>query len=411
MLLGQNNLGVWLKSFHHRALPSRLRLPAQTQLPPSRPFTTRCLSTEHTRHCSATRLHPTYAYPLTRPYSTLTMFKQAVQSHNAAIPTPLPISKQQSLGNSFNRTATSQSSALRPTPNATKQYAAAKLGSVSVNAQGIKRTSSGLAKSLSFHEDPFAYPTLNIVGMEKENDVSLAPARTNSAGLATALFDEDDFDSDVDLDVEDPATKGTVSYPKLPQYDSTGSVGSKDSGYQSRQQTVPAFSTLQSSQEIPWSSSPVEHFKTPQKPVQPKPKTKRAFLPWSQNQQQFSQTEMIEEVEDDTGPPKKRQSVEAKQTIMATPKPKAEYAWNTTASAVKEQQKRLREQNKKQMEKDVSVDDLKEATKKRKKNTVHRIFLSDEQQNVLNLVTEYKKSVFFTGSAGVYHESCPSQWC
>ncbi len=37
---------------------------------------------------------------------------------------------------------------------------------------------------------------------------------------------------------------------------------------------------------------------------------------------------------------------------------------------------------------------------KKKKNTVHRIFLSEEQQNVLNLVTEYKKSVFFTGSAG-----------
>jgi ATP-dependent DNA helicase PIF1 len=47
------------------------------------------------------------------------------------------------------------------------------------------------------------------------------------------------------------------------------------------------------------------------------------------------------------------------------------------------------------------VDDLQEAMKKKKRtNTVHRIFLSEEQQNVLNLVTEYKKSVFFTGSAG-----------
>ena len=40
--------------------------------------------------------------------------------------------------------------------------------------------------------------------------------------------------------------------------------------------------------------------------------------------------------------------------------------------------------------------------KKKKKNTIHKIFLSEEQQNVLNLVTEYKKSVFFTGSAGIW---------
>jgi ATP-dependent DNA helicase PIF1 len=45
---------------------------------------------------------------------------------------------------------------------------------------------------------------------------------------------------------------------------------------------------------------------------------------------------------------------------------------------------------------------MKEAIKKKKKNTIHKIFLSEEQQNVLNLVAEYKKSVFFTGSAGMW---------
>ena len=273
-----------------------------------------------------------------------------------------------------------------------------------------------MAKSLSSQEDVFSYPTLNIAGMEKENDFAIArnaPPRTSSAGLATALFDEDDFDSDIDLDVEDPATKGTVTYPKLPQ---VGSSESRDSGYQSRAQSAQQQRLeLDSSQPIPWSSSPVEHFKTPQKPQIAQPKTKRAFLPWSQNQQQARSSQQaddqVEEEEEETPRPKKRQSTETKPEPAATPKVKSQYPWNTTASAVKLQQKNLRELNKKQSkENDVLVDDLKDAVKKRKKNTVHRIFLSEEQQNVLNLVTEYKKSVFFTGSAGMssYSVSCTS---
>jgi ATP-dependent DNA helicase PIF1 len=244
---------------------------------------------------------------------------------------------------------------------------------------------------------------MNIAGMEKENDFPLAynhSARSSNAGLATALFDEDDFDSDVDLDVEDPATKGTVTYPNLPK---TGSSGSRDSGYQSRPQTAWQKTELDSSQPIPWSSSPSEHFKTPQKPVAAKPKAKRAFLPWSQNQKAANSQQADDQIEseEETAHPKKRQSVETKQEIASTPKQKSQYPWNTTASALKVQQKNLREQNKKQAKEiNASLDDVKEAVKKRKKNTVHRIFLSEEQQNVLNLVTEHKKSVFFTGSAG-----------
>lgn len=271
--------------------------------------------------------------------------------------------------------------------------------------QGTKRTSSGLAKSLSFQEDAFSYPSLSIVGMEKENDFAIArnvPSRTSTAGLATALFDEDDFDSDVDLDVEDPATKGTVTYPKLPQ---VASSESRDSGYHSRPQTTQQRLELDSSQPVPWSSSPAEHFKTPQKPQVSQPTSKRVFLPWLQNQQarnsQQVKDQIEEEEEEETPRPRKRQSTESKPAPVSTPKPKAEYLWETTASALKQQQKNLRELNKKQSkENDVSIDDLKDAAKKRKKNTVHRIFLSEEQQNVLNLVTEYKKSVFFTGSAG-----------
>lgn len=333
------------------------------------------------------------------------MFNQAVNRHNATIPPPAShiASKQQSLGTSFARNGSGLSKTASPLASTTKQNGAGSFARSSYN-QGTKRTSSGLAKTLDFHEEIVDYPTLNMAAMEKENHVPAATnasARGSNNGLATALFDEDDFDSDIDLDVEDPATKGTVTYPKLPQ---RGSSDSRDSGYQSHPPpAAQARVELDSSQPIPWSSSPLEHFKTPQKKEPPKPRNKRAFLPWSQNQKAASSQEVDDQIveEEELPRPKKRQSTEPRAEVVATPKPKSQYPWNTTQSALKLQQKNLREANKKQAkENDVSVDDLKEAVKKRKKNTVHRIFLSEEQQNVLNLVTEYKKSVFFTGSAG-----------
>jgi ATP-dependent DNA helicase PIF1 len=145
---------------------------------------------------------------------------------------------------------------------------------------------------------------------------------------------------------------------------------------------------------------------TPKKPEPPKPRTKRAFLPWSQNQQAANTQDVQDgieehEEEEETARPKKKQSIAPKAEVTVTPKPKTAYAWNTTASALKLQQKNFREQNKKAAKENyTSVDDLKEAVNKRKKNAVARIFLSEEQQHVLSLVTEHKKSVFFTGSAG-----------
>jgi ATP-dependent DNA helicase PIF1 len=338
------------------------------------------------------------------------MFSQAVKTHNAAIPQPTPAvaAKQQSLGSSFARAGSTQSNT-NTLASATRQIGVGKPGLSGSLArgsytQGTKRTSNGLAKTLDFEEDIIDYPTLNIAGMEKENELPIAhstSARNNSTGLATALFDEDDFDSDVDLDVEDPATKGTVTYPKLPQVASTES---RDSGHQSRPQTAQQRLELNSSQPIPWSSSPLEHFKTPRKAEPAKPRARRAFLPWSQNQKAANSQEVKDQIdsEEEFVRPKKRQTTEAKAEVTVTPKPKSQYLWNATASALKEQQRNLREQNKKQTkDAEASVDDLQVAVKKRKKNAVARIFLSEEQQNVLNLVTEYKKSVFFTGSAGM----------
>lgn len=337
---------------------------------------------------------------VTRLYTTRTMFKQAVQVHDA-IASPSPSNsacKQASLTNSFRRTGSTQSPSVRSLGYGAKQNDIVGLSNPSApNAQGIKRTAAGLAKSLSSHDNDFEYPSVSIGGMDKENN-PLAAFNTPSTGsgiLETALFDEDDFDSDVDLDVEDPSTKGTVTYPTLPSLPSTNSG---DSGYDSKTQTADIKPECDSSQLIPWSSSPVEHFKTPKKsePL----RVKRRTLPWQQSQQ----TQPLEE-DDEIEPPKKRQSTEPEKTV-STPAPKAsnsQYLWNTTASALKQQQKAFRENMKAQTKSNQGADDdvVKEAIKKKKKNTVARIFLSEEQQNVLRLVVEYKKSVFFTGSAGM----------
>jgi ATP-dependent DNA helicase PIF1 len=329
------------------------------------------------------------------------MFKQAVQVHNAMSPTSPPSAayKQASIGNAFNRAGTA---ATRPLANGANQNTAGMQRPSGVIAQGTKRTSNGLAKSLSSQEDVLNYPSLNIVDMEKENELPAAfhtSSRSNSGSLASALFDEDDFDSDIDLDVEDPATKGTVTYPTLPQ---VALAGSRDSVYSSRPQSAMPKPEVNSSQPIPWSSSPVEHFQTPKKPEPPK--TKRRQLPWAHiTKVAPSLVDEIEEEEEDASRSKKRKPMEAVKAV-STPAPKTSkigYEFNTTASAIKQQQKALRENMKaKSKTSQGTEDDVKEAIKKKKKNTVHRIFLSEEQTNVLNLVSEYKKSVFFTGSAG-----------
>ena len=102
---------------------------------------------------------------------------------------------------------------------------------------------------------------------------------------------------------------------------------------------------------------------------------------------------------------KKRRLETAQETSAPayTPLPKdkanSPYPWNTTASAVKEEQKRLRQGHKK-LVKDNDGGSEKSNVKKKRRETVAKVFLSDEQRSVLNLVAEQKRSVFFTGSAG-----------
>ncbi len=90
-----------------------------------------------------------------------------------------------------------------------------------------------------------------------------------------------------------------------------------------------------------------------------------------------------------------------------TPLPKDEKPpWNATAGTMREQQKAFKEQQrlKKAGRSKGAIEDLFGGEKKKMESSKRlrpaEIFLSKEQQNVLNLVTAQKKSVFFTGSAG-----------
>ncbi|THY93253.1 hypothetical protein D6C95_05920 [Aureobasidium pullulans] len=305
----------------------------------------------------------------------------------------------------------------------------------SKSINGLKRTHSGLAKTFG---TPASFDDAT------QPVVCAVPEVTNSE-----YFDADDFDDDFDLDdliVEEPkakkpAPKSSISknsiqypvlpkitaaqsspfYPTLPRRQVHDSGTGNDSGYISGEHTQeqPATDNFGSSAPLPWSSSPTEHFNPPPNassirrfaynsnngpaaprvpptsaPVKTEPAaaSKRRTLPWLKQEPTQSEQDMK------TIPPSKRRVVDA--TPVQTSK-KSALPWNTTASAIKEQKTSLREINKKKMKLNEPSDEvIQKAKSKSRKNAVARVFLSDEQQHVLDLISEKKKAVFFTGAAG-----------
>ncbi|KAF2269891.1 hypothetical protein CC78DRAFT_242988 [Lojkania enalia] len=294
----------------------------------------------------------------TRPHSTSIMFKQAVKSHKVITPSQNHSVQQQSLSNSFKRASAAYSHGTRPlstgSGNVIKHNATAEHRKPG-QTHGIKRTSSGLAKALGSQEDAFDYPALNISDSDEFSSSVYTTGVNHIAPQAPVFFDADDFDSDLDLDVEDPATKRSVNYPTLPSLATM--TPTTPSTYNPPRSATKSRAEPTSSQYTSWSSSPVDHYKTPPKPAP----SKRRTLPWlqnpSQNQNQvklessaLSEEDADEEQESQLQRPRKRTSTEETQSGSFTPLPKStpktEYPWNTTASAVKQQQKSLREVNK-----------------------------------------------------------------
>jgi len=225
----------------------------------------------------------------------------------------------------------------------------------------------------------------------------------------TVFFDENDFDDDANIDLDsDSASSKTlvnstdVSYPTLPLPNASATPG-----------PVP------SSAPIPWSSSPLRHKLPPPAPplyptlpeyeTSPAPKvSKRRTLPWLEETGDEphnrsggipAHVQALIERSRNRKASAKGAAVDAS-TESFTPLPKDKqnlpFPWNKTSSAVKKEQKALREGHKRL----VKVTDQQEKSTTTRAKRVPRVMLSSEQRKVLDLVVDGKKSVFFTGSAG-----------
>ncbi|KAF8425145.1 hypothetical protein EV426DRAFT_60768 [Tirmania nivea] len=247
-------------------------------------------------------------------------------------------------------------------------------------------------------------------------------------------FDENDFDDDIDLsldfDVDEPLIpqdlKAAVGYvppstnPMLPKPTPTTQV-----------RDVP-----DSSAPLPWSSSPARHVQpmaastratgkvlsqgtmnaasirsissttsfasarqVQQKSVS-KEKPKRR-LPW------LYQSEEVHDEEPEAKRPRGRKPREPRQTREApeTPHKRPSMPWDATASAAKvvRQEFKVKTTAQKRSISSKAVGAvLERVVKKQKEERIHSIFLSEEQQRVIDLVLNSHNSVFFTGSAGLY---------
>ncbi len=252
----------------------------------------------------------------------------------------------------------------------------------------------------------------------------------------TVYFDENDFedDADIDLDADDaPLVKNAVPtallYPPLPKADEVTypplphpakparalpERPQSQSLSPSKSPSTIKHSPPMSSASIPWSSSPIRDNGPPIRAGLPAKPSQRRNLPWQTTECEESQalttstTSVVSKGPADraAGQEKMGNSREERKfdQYAFTPLPKdnsrSPFPWNKTASALKEEQKRLRQGNKKLVRDNEVTDPSKRFTLAKRKGRVAQVYLSEEQKKIMNLVTEERKSVFFTGSAG-----------
>lgn len=260
-------------------------------------------------------------------------------------------------------------------------------------------------------------------GMSSDTFVGVSQG-SNDGGCIGKLhgsvyFDENDFDddADIDLDADEPVvsrppsqisyptlllspqaiqpTPGGVSYPTLPP---------------PIQATEHTTGPPSSNENITWSSSPLQHkLPPPTKTVSPARPSRRRTLPWQNEIDQ--QDKVLSEVppgfralvDRDTARLSKRShknSGDGSLAPLLKDTPRSPFPWNKTAKSLKEEQKNHRQGNKKLVKNHEGDDTSKMIASTKKKETLARVCLSEEQRKVLNLVVEDNKSVFFTGSAG-----------
>lgn len=274
-----------------------------------------------------------------------------------------------------------------------------------------------------------------------------------------ADFDSDDFEDDFDLnlDIEYPEALPALSNSRKSLHPVSANLFSNVSTAHAGADGTDTLQSLQSS-TLSWSSSPQFHKLTPPSALQHKnvnqsPKTttppklvvpndadvhptkKRRTLPWSREKSEertFREDpeREIAVVPDTENTPRQcykcgqkghmRSSCtnqparcskcqqaghiasacnEGSPGALAAAISKGKNPWNTTASAVKAQQKAFKNMQKMAKNSESSLEDTHAGAASRHRRPAP-IFLSEEQKSVSRLVIEKKQGVFFTGSAG-----------
>ncbi|KAK5627608.1 hypothetical protein RRF57_003323 [Xylaria bambusicola] len=255
-------------------------------------------------------------------------------------------------------------------------FSGARPSSINSNAAGMSRANSLVSicgNAGSFEDCP---------------SLTLGTTQASKSIFSSVCVNEDDFSDDdaLELDYECPA-----SLPPLQPSKSKTPLKAQP----------PVATAAPSTSQIPWSSSPQHHMFPPNKPQDLKresanntlPPAKKRTLPktWGEESQNNDLEPMIPVTED------------ANPSATPMPSKKKGLPWNTTQSAVKEQRKQLKNQNKKSdPEGHLSLDEMRAVTDDHviQKTKASAISLSSEQQHVIDLVTKKGQSVFFTGPAG-----------
>jgi ATP-dependent DNA helicase PIF1 len=251
-------------------------------------------------------------------------------------------------------------------------------------------------------------------------------------------FDLDDFDDDdaLDLDIEYPmALPQMPPPPRVPLDVISLNVSPMSPAKPSPFKSASHLQPPQSSAGMTWSSSPPSHLMKPvasyhsqslqvedhsanfvssEPSIEANPRpAKRRTTPWLQQAAEKRQAEEDQgEVNLDMSircfkcmgyghyaNACMRERPKAATLEEFTPLPKVKsLPWNMTESGIKAQQKALKSM--KRIAKERTTMDEMHAAAKTHNSKPLKIVLSDEQKNVLKLVTQNKKSVFFTGSAG-----------
>lgn len=286
-------------------------------------------------------------------------------------------------------------------------------------------TSSGL-RSVFSREDSFANTPDTVV------DLTQDIAKKQELSSQGIVFDENDFDDDADIDLDDEYTLPTTTSMAAPPKPESKPITHTDLP-PFKQPSSPFAKRNPASSAQTWSSSPPANKATPpgaierrkraevaqqaeldsSQPVRPPPK--RRTLPWAQKKAE--EQERLAQLEEEEENALSASSVakclrcgtdghyaancpskgKGKSAYAFTPLPKDKnMPWNTTASAMANEKKQFRDKMKRKA--DPTMEEA--AARPAKKVAMAPITLSDEQQRVLELVVNQGKSVFFTGSAG-----------